>query len=359
MDTLLSFLELTILGNRLQDYLVALCIFLGSVITLNLIKKMILTRLRVLVSKTETKFDDLLLDLGSQTLLPLLYLSAVYFSVRQLALNPIFEKLVNAAAVIILTIQITRLLLAAAVFFIEKTWLRTEVQKGSSSITKSIMTMVKIVIWGLGVVFILENLGFNISAVMAGLGIGGVAVALAAQTILGDLFNYFVIFFDRPFEEGDFIVFDDYMGHIENIGIKSTRIRALGGEQITISNSHLMGTKIRNYKRMAERRVLFKFGVIYETPNEKLKKIPEIVKQIIQSVPKTRFDRAHFRDFGSYSLDFEAVYFVLGSDFNQYADIHQTIGFLLKESFEKEKIEFAYPTQVEYFKEAPVLDQKL
>ena len=359
MQDWLSFLQITVLGNRLLDYLVALFIFFASVMALSLIKRTLLARLRVLVSKTETKLDDLLLGLASQTMLPLLYLCAIYFSVRQLALNPIFEKLVNAAAVILLTFQITRLILAAAVFFVEKTWLQREIQKGGSSIVKSVMTMLKILIWGLGVVFILENLGFNISAVMAGLGIGGVAVALAAQTILGDLFNYFVIFFDRPFEEGDFIVFDEHMGHIENIGIKSTRIRALGGEQITISNSHLMGTKIRNYKRMAERRVLFKFGVIYETPNEKLKKIPEIVKQIIQGVPKTRFDRAHFRDFGSYSLDFEAVYFVLDADFNQYADIHQTIGFLLKEIFEKEKIEFAYPTQVEYFKELASVNPKL
>ncbi len=351
METFAALLNIRILGNRIQDYLMALCIFLASVLILRVVKRSVFTRLRAYTARTKTKFDDLLVELASQTLLPVLYVAAIYFSARQLVLNPAFDKLLNAAAVIVLTIQATRLILAAAVFFVEKTWLKKEAEKGGDSIVKSIMTMLRIVIWGLSVVFVLENLGFNISAVMAGLGIGGVAVALAAQTILGDLFNYFVIFFDRPFKEGDFIVFDNVAGSIENIGIKSTRIRALSGEQITISNSNLMGAKIQNYKRMAERRVLFRFGVVYETPNEKLKKIPEIMKQIVQSNPKTRFDRTNFVNFGNYSLDFEVVYFVLDADYNRYADIHQNVCLALKENFEKEKIEFAYPTQVEYFKE--------
>ncbi|PIW67370.1 MAG: mechanosensitive ion channel protein MscS, partial [Candidatus Omnitrophica bacterium CG12_big_fil_rev_8_21_14_0_65_42_8] len=215
-----------------------------------------------------------------------------------------------------------------------------------------ILVVVKVIIWGLAIVFFLDNLGFKISAVIAGLGIGGVAVALAAQAVLGDLFSYFAILFDRPFEIGDFIITGDYLGTIEHIGVKTTRIRSLSGEQLIFSNTDLTNARVRNYKRMEQRRVVFKLGVTYQTASEKAKAIPGIIKDIIKNVKDTVFDRAHFFSYGDFALIFEIVYYVRGSDYNKYMDIQQEINFAIKERFEADGIEFAYPTQTLYITKA-------
>ncbi len=173
-------------------------------------------------------------------------------------------------------------------------------------------------------------------------------MALAAQAILQDLFSYFSIIFDRPFDVGDFIIVDSFMGTVEYVGIKTTRIRSLSGEQVVFSNTDLTNSRVRNYKRMELRRVVFGFGVVYETPLDKLRKIPQIVEDVIKSIEQTRFDRAHFFKYGDFSLDFEVVYYVLSSDYNKYMDIQQEINLKIKEEFEREGIEFAYPTQLLY-----------
>jgi small-conductance mechanosensitive channel len=201
------------------------------------------------------------------------------------------------------------------------------------------------VIWFLGLVFLLSNWGIEVTPIIAGLGIGGIAVALAAQNILGDLFSYFVIFFDRPFEAGDFIVVDDKMGTIEYVGIKTTHIRALGGEQIIIGNSNLTNSRIHNYKRMGRRRVVFTIDVEYGTPLEVLKKIPTMLRSAVEKQQPVTFDRAHFAAYKEWSLRFEIVYYVESPDFNRYMDIQQNINFTIHEMFEQEKIDFAYPTQ--------------
>ncbi len=194
----------------------------------------------------------------------------------------------------------------------------------------------------------LDNLGFKISAVIAGLGIGGIAVALAAQAILGDLFSYFAILFDRPFEVGDFIILGEYLGTIEHIGIKTTRIRSLSGEQLVFSNTDLTSSRLRNYKRMGKRRVVFKLGVTYQTTLKQLKTIPGIIENIIKGVKDTTFDRVHFSSYGDFSLIFEVVYYVMSRDYNKYMDIQQVINFAIKKEFEAGGIEFAYPTQTLY-----------
>jgi len=188
--------------------------------------------------------------------------------------------------------------------------------------------------------------------VVAGLGIGGVAVALAAQAVLGDLFGYFVIFFDKPFEIGDFIIVGDKMGAVEQIGIKTTRLRAIGGEQLVFSNKDLTDSRVHNFKKMERRRVVFKLGVIYQTPSEKLKAIPQIVKSIIEKQNDATFDRGHFATYGDFSLDFEFVYYVTGADYTKYMDIQQAINMAIFETFEREKIEFAYPSQTLFVNKA-------
>jgi small-conductance mechanosensitive channel len=192
---------------------------------------------------------------------------------------------------------------------------------------------------------VLDNLGFNITTLVAGLGIGGIAVALALQNILGDLFASLSIVLDKPFVIGDFIIIDNYLGTIEHIGLKTTRIRSLSGEQLVFSNTDLLQSRIRNFKRMFERRVVFSIGVTYQTSADKLAKIPKMIKDIVESKDPVRFDRSHFKDYGDFSLNFETVYWVKSPEYNVYMDIQQAINLELYSKFEAEGIEFAYPTQ--------------
>jgi len=204
------------------------------------------------------------------------------------------------------------------------------------------------ILWATGAVFILDNMGLHISTLVAGLGIGGVAIALAAQAVLGDLFSSFAILIDKPFKVGDFIIIGDYLGAVEHIGIKTTRIRSLSGELLVFSNSDLTNSRIRNYKLMEKRRVVFKFGVIYQTTLERLKSIPPMIKEIVENIDLASFDRAHFFSYGNSSLDFEVVYYIQGNDYNLYMDIQQKINLKIFEKFKEKGIEFAYPTRTLY-----------
>lgn len=203
----------------------------------------------------------------------------------------------------------------------------------------------RVALWTAVFLLVLDNFGVRVTALLAGLGVGGIAVALAVQNILGDLFASISIVLDRPFEIGDFIVVGDCLGTVEYIGLKTTRVRALSGEQIVFSNSDLLSSRIRNFKRMYERRVVFTIGVTYETPYEKLAAIPGMLRSIVEAQPNVRFDRAHFQRYGDYALVFEVVYFVQRPEYNVYMDVQQAINLEIYRRFAAEEIEFAYPTQ--------------
>jgi small-conductance mechanosensitive channel len=214
-----------------------------------------------------------------------------------------------------------------------------------ASAYQALSLLLKIAGWTLALLIVLDNLGVQISGLLTGLGIGGVAIAFAAQAILGDIFSYFSIFLDKPFEVGDFIIVGEYMGVVEKTGIKTTRIRSLSGEELVFSNKDLTASRIRNYKTMSERRVDFRFGIKYDTPLEKLEKVGEMVKSIIDNIEQIRFDRANFHSFGDFALIFEVVYYIELSDYNIYKDIQETINLELVRTFRDEGIEFAFPTQ--------------
>ena len=203
----------------------------------------------------------------------------------------------------------------------------------------------RVSVWSMVLLLTLDNLGVDITALVAGLGIGGIAVALAVQNVLGDLLASFSIALDKPFVIGDFLIVGDHMGSVEHIGIKSTRLRSLTGEQIVMSNADLLASRVRNYGRMVERRVAFTLGVTYDTPRERLREIPPLLRRIIEEQADVRFDRAHFAKYGPHSLDFEVVYHVLGPEFNRYMDTQQAINFRIHEAFEALGVEFAFPTQ--------------
>jgi small-conductance mechanosensitive channel len=203
----------------------------------------------------------------------------------------------------------------------------------------------RVAIWGMVLLLTLENLGVDITALVAGLGIGGIAVALALQNVLGDLLASLSITLDQPFVLGDFLIVGEHMGSVENIGIKSTRLRSLTGEQIVMSNADLLSSRVRNYGRMYERRIVFSLGVTYETPRAKLERIPVLLREIVEAQEGVRFDRAHFAKYAACSLDFEIVYYVKSPDYGRYMDAQQAINFRIHEAFESLGVQFAYPTQ--------------
>jgi len=208
----------------------------------------------------------------------------------------------------------------------------------------------KVILWAAILLMVLANLGVNINALVAGLGISSIAVALALQSILGDMFASISIALDKPFVIGDFITVDTFSGSVEYVGLKSTRIRSITGEIIVVANSDLLRSRIRNYRHLRERRVVFAIGVTYETPAEKLAAIPAIVAEIVTAQADVRFDRCHFKDFGPSALDFEIVYFMTTADFRRYMDVQQAINLAIFRCFADEGIEFAYPTQTLYVK---------
>lgn len=205
-----------------------------------------------------------------------------------------------------------------------------------------------VVIWSIALLMALDNLGFDITTLVAGLGIGGVAIAFALQNILGDIFASVSIILDKPFEVGDFIVVGDVLGTVERIGVKTVRLRSLSGELIVVANNDLLQSRVRNYQKMQERRVVFALGVTYQTPPDKLERIPALIREAIEAQDDTRFDRAHFRTFGDFALLFEAVYYVLRPDYNMMMDRQQAINLAIARSFGDEGIDFAYPTQTIY-----------
>lgn len=337
--------ELSFLNNRVLDYLICVGIFLVSVIVIKIFELIILKKIKKWAKKSVTTLDDFVVSVFEKVVAPFLYFGALYLSVQILALGTVVTKIINIVGIAVLTIVIVRIASALIAYGFEIYSRKTKQGSASDNSLKGILKVIRFVLWAGAVIFFLDNLGFKISAVIAGLGIGGVAIALAAQAVLQDLFSYFSILFDRPFEIGDFIIVGDLLGTIEHIGIKTTRIRSLGGEQLVFSNSDLTNSRVRNYKRMQKRRVVFKLGVVYDTPLKSLKEIPQVIEEVIKSIKNTIFDRAHFSSYGDFNLVFEVVYYVLSSDYNKYMDIQQEINFLIKEEFEKRKIEFAFPTQ--------------
>lgn len=333
------------LNNTVEDYLIATAIAVGGILIIRIFRNIALGRLKKWSEKTETSIDDLVVKGIERFALPILSYLVLYNAINYLALNEAAQKWVKIVTAVVITFFVLRMITTTVQLLLQSYVRRLENGEEKVKQLKGITVIINIVIWILGAVFLFDNLGYNVAAIITGLGIGGIAIALAAQNILGDLFNYFVIFFDRPFEIGDFVVIDDKRGHVEHVGIKTTRIKSLTGEQLVVSNSDLTKSRLHNFKRMQRRRIQFTIGVTYQTKKQQLEEIPQIIKSAIEENTNTTFDRSHFATYGDFSLNFETVYFVESSEFNDYMDIQQKINLKIFEEFENRGIEFAYPTQ--------------
>jgi small-conductance mechanosensitive channel len=330
-------------GNTVRTWLIAAGILLAAIAVLMASKALIVGRFFKFASRTSNELDDLVVELLKRTRLTVIVIMVVAaIGMALLVLTPGVRTAIRFIAVIALFFQEMSWGNGLISFWTQRYAARRGMTSGpSASTVGALVVLARVTLFLILFLFALDNLGFKIAPLIAGLGIGGIAVALAVQNILGDLFAALSIVIDKPFVVGDFIVIDTHAGTVEHIGLKSTRIRSLSGEQIIIGNADLLKARINNFKRMVERRVVFTFGVVYETSVEQLKRIPVIVREAIGHQQMTRFDRCHFQGYGEYDLKFETVYWVLSADYNQYMDIQQGINLELFTRFATEQIHFA------------------
>jgi len=341
-----EFLKSEYLGNPLRSWAMALAVFTFGYFLVVLILRYLGRKLDSLSKKTVTKLDDMIADqIKNRMSKVFIFFLALYMASLVLTLPGKPAGLIRASLFLALTLQLG-IWGSGIINFVVQGRAARDGEDSLNLEAYSVLTfIIKTTMWVLLILLALNNLGVQITTLIAGLGVSGIAVALAVQNILGDLFASLSIVLDRPFIIGDFIIVGDQMGNVEHVGLKTTRVRSLSGEQLIFSNTDLLSSRIKNYRRMEERRVLFNVGVIYQTPREKLEKIPGLVQGVIERQELTRFDRAHFSGFGNFSLDFVFVYYVLDKDYNVYMDIHQKVLLGVHKVFEEEGVEFAYPTQ--------------
>jgi small-conductance mechanosensitive channel len=336
-------------GNSIDDWVIALLIFLVILASLRILKEILYRRVKAMGGDKTAEWQCLLENLICRIRLLFFLFIAVYAASQWLSLpevvTTVFYKLLKVALLLQGALLVSEVISCLTDLHRKKKMI-IDAESATSIIALGFVT--RITLWIIIILLILDNLGISITPLIAGLGITGIAVALAVQNILGDLFASLSIILDKPFVIGDFIIVDKYMGTIEHIGLKTTRMRSLSGEQLVFPNNDLLQSRIRNYKRMNERRIVFSIGVVYQTPHEKLEMMPRLIREVIEKQKNTRFDRAHFSEFGPSSLNFEVVYRVLSPDYNLYMDIQQAINLELFHRFAHEGIEFAYPTQTLY-----------
>ncbi len=339
------------LGNSLLSWTITIGSITLGFLLINVFKKIALQWFKGWSRRTATTLDDFMVTAIEKSVIPISYFLIVYLLLTNLDLPEKVYHIIRIATLLAVTFFVLQLITKVIQYFVLGILKKQEDGDIKQKQARGLLVIVKTTVWILGIVFLLGNLGYDITAIIAGLGIGGIAIALAAQTVLSDLFSYFVILFDRPFEIGDFIIIDDKMGIIEYIGIKTTRLRTLSGEQLICSNKDLTDSRVHNYKRMKKRRVVFSIRVTYQTPAEVLESIPQLVKEIIDKTNGVMYDRGHFSGFGEFSLDFEFVYYVLSSDYNAYMNAQQDILMNIYRSFKKKKIDFAHPIRTVFFGE--------
>lgn len=342
----MDLMQIVYMGSTLQNWLISFCILLIVFALLITIKKLVIRKFSKLAAATDNQIDDLLVETLKKTKFFILLVASAYLASYAITLKPSIDVLWQKAVILILILQ-GGLWASAGISFALRQTIEKRMERDLSSTTTITFLgfVARLLLWIIVLLLILDNMGVNITGLVTGLGIGGIAVALAVQNILGDLFASLSIVLDKPFVIGDFVVVDSLSGTIEHIGLKTTRIRSLGGEQLVFSNNDLLKSRIRNYKRMSERRIVFSFGVVYQTPLEKMKAIKEIVSDIIKNEENARLDRVHFKEYGDSSLNFEVVYFVNNADYNIYMDVQEAINLEIFRRFQQEGIEFAYPTR--------------
>lgn len=325
---------------------------LAGLVTIIVIKaglRLAIQRLRTLSQRTRTSFDDGLVGVLEQTNTVLIWIVGLLVGLSMLPLDDRWHGRVSQLWFAVVALQLGLWGQRAVALMLAAQQQRNHAGSGSGNALSATATLLgwglRGALWVVIALAVLSNMGVNITAFVASLGIGGVALALAVQNILGDLFASLAIAVDKPFEVGDSITVGDVTGTVERVGLKTTRIRSLGGEQIVMSNAELLKRTVANFKRLQTRRVLFTFGVTYDTPADQVAAVPPLVKELIEADAKLEYVRAHFKGFGESSLNFEVVYRVLDPDYDVYMDRQQALNLALMRTLQERGIRFAFPTQ--------------
>jgi small-conductance mechanosensitive channel len=345
--TWFQFLDQQLYGNSIRAWLVAVAGFAFALGVLLLTRRLLAYRLGALAVRTTNVIDDIGAELARRTRLYFLVALAVAIGSRFIVLPQRIADTLDKADALIVLIQVALWGTGAISFYIARHIQRRRETLEAANVwaIRALGVAARVIVWALVFVAVLDNLGFDVTALITGLGVGGIAIALAVQTVLGDALAAMAIVFDKPFVVGDFIVVDNFAGTVEQIGIKTTRIRSLSGEQLIFSNGELLKGRIRNFKRMQERRVVFTLDVTYDTPPELVARIPSMVREIVEAQQPVRFDRCHFSAYADSSLRFETVYMVLVPEYGKMMDIQQAILLSVLERFNRDGIKFAFPTR--------------
>lgn len=339
-------LRLSFAGNSMSQWIRAAAWIVGALILLRVVLPFAVRRFSKWAAATTARWDDALV-LGLRAVRwYLVALVALHFAADELLLKEGWEGNIDRLALVAFFLQLA---LCASAFI--TAWIvnvrhdALEKDPSTTSALSILSFIARVVVWSFLALVLFDNLGFDVKTLIAGLGIGGIAIGLALQSILSDLFASLSIVLDKPFQVGDYVAIDEFSGNIENIGLKTTRIRSISGEVLVFSNGDLTKSRLRNYKLMRERRIAFSFGVTYDATPEQLEQIPGIVKRLIDGQDKARFDRAHFKGFGATSLDFDVVYWVTVPDFAVYMDVQQAVNLALMREFAPLGVDFARPTR--------------
>jgi len=335
--------EYHIFNNNLRQIGLALVFLSVFLLFFKILQSVIIKYLEGLSKKTKTDIDDTFIKIVKSLKPPFYFFLSFYLAIKFLHLPELAQRIVNIILIAWVIIQAIIAVHILINYIVEK-WAGKK-DKSTKAAIKLISRLVKYLLWVIGALLVLDNLGVDVTSLIAGLGVGGIAIALALQNVLGDLFSSLAIYFDKPFKVGDFIVIGKYKGTVKHIGIKTTRIKSLDGEEIVVPNKKLTSAELRNFKKLKKRRVSFTIGVVYETGNTKLRKIPKLIKKAIESTKDVSFSRAHFYEMADFSLNFAVVYYVDSKKYKKYMNVHQQILFKIKLALEKEKIAIAYPTQ--------------
>lgn len=341
--------ERELYGNNVERWLVAVGMLFGLWVLLRIVKAIIHKRAQAHAEQGQSAWAKAIADMAQATRLWFLFVLSLYLSSFVLVLPERTLAVLQSLAAIAVILQAAIWGNVLIEYAIQRYIVQNKVGDAAKLTTMSALAFLgKLLLWTVALLMTLQNLGVNVTALVAGLGVGGIAVALAAQNVLGDLFASLSIVMDKPFVLGDFISVGDFQGTVEHIGLKTTRLRSLSGEQLVFPNSDLLTSRIRNFKRMQERRAVFTIAVAYDTAIAQLREIPEVIKAAITSQQQTRFDRAHFQKLGDAALIFEAVYFVTVPDYAIYMNIQQEINLRLLEEFAARGIEFTHPSQLAF-----------
>lgn len=342
-----AFLQRVYFNNSVSEYMLAAATFLAVLWVFLIVRRVFINRLQALAKMTATHLDDLIVEMLEKVKAPECYVVAFYVAMRPLTVHARFDRGLHMVVVVLVAYRIVTMFQAAVAYGVEKMILSDAADPDIThrDTAQTVTFALQGLIWVGAFLFVLSNFGFNVTSMVAGLGISGIAVALAAQAVLGDLFSAVAIYLDKPFVVGDAIKVGDIAGTVEHIGVKTTRVRSINGELLVFPNATLTSQRIQNFKQLSERRSVISFSLPADTAPSILKKVPGHACSAVSKAQNARLDRAHLAGVREGTLEFELVFYVRGTDYVAYMDAQEAVLLDLLESLRLEGVALTGPAR--------------